>query len=320
MSKGSVIIDGVDIDDLGMFITRGGDNDFLPFPGRKEPEANDWHELDGIDVDLVEVYFKERTVTVRFYIRHDLAAMFKYHLNAFYKLLARPGYRRLYSREFDRTFTLRYLSCRELEVKGGFYRGGGKRAWIDVEFVMDDPLQLFTGPAIVEPAGGWPSPSFVKVNGRDLAGYGIIVNACYDTVLRLPAVKSPLARSLERRDGLLVYLSTATTLEKKQVTIECTMRASGREGFYHNYKALFDLLTAPGALAVETYHSTARCYYSGMTGFEKLQPFGRGVSVKFNLVLVQVEMKLFDYLLASEEGLFIVTEEGQYLINMDHGE
>lgn len=143
--KGSVIINDIDIADLGVFILRGGDYDFLTFPERREPTQNNWYEHNGLDVDLSEVYFKERTVSILFNISAQRAQDYEYNLNAFYRLIT-DSYISLYSREFARTFSLRYLSCTEYNHKGGMYKQGDKRGWLKVNFSLDDPLQLFKDP------------------------------------------------------------------------------------------------------------------------------------------------------------------------------
>lgn len=317
MSKGSVIIDGVDIDELGMFILRGGDYDFLSMPARKEPEQEDWHEYDGVDTDLTEIYFNEKKITVGFHIRALTGDEFLYNLNRFHKLISAPGYRQIYSREFGKTFRLRYINCPAFAHKGGMYKPGTKRADINVEFSMDDPLQLFTGSGNMVPRNGRDGQTFVKINGRDLADFGIIVNQCYNTVLRLPAVKSPLTRSIGNRTGLLVYPLSKTTFETKQVVIDCTMTAGSRDDFYYNYEALFNSLTLKEAVQLSTFAADDEsCYYSAMQDFRKLQPFSSRIMVQFSLVLTLTGPSLIEYLLSTEDGYLVVTEDGQYFIEV----
>lgn len=316
--KGSCIIDGTDLDDFGMYILKGGDFDFISYPERKEPLQNNWHEENGIDVDLSEVYFNEKDVNVRFYIRDDNAMTFKQHLTGFHKLMMDKGYRSLYSREFDKTFKLRYVSTSDYNFKGGLYKTGAKRSEFTVNFVMDDPLQIFTNKQLTEPINGRNNPSYVKLNGRDLSEYGIIVTQCYNSILQLPEVKSPLTRSFERYNGLLVHLSENNVFEKETIIIECSMLANTLSDFYHNYEALFNNIAIPEALRIETGYSKMKCYYSKMSGFQKIKPFKNGVSVKFNLEFINITPVLINYLLASEDSRYIITENGLY-IDMNYG-
>lgn len=314
---GSCIIDGIDIAGLGMFILRGGDYGFLLFPERKEPEQNDWHELDGVDADLSSVYFKEKKVTVRFYIKAGTGEEFLSNLNRFHTLISAPGYRQLYSREFGKTFLLRYISCPVFTHRGGMYKAGTKRAEIDVEFSMDNPLQIFTGSANLIPRNGRMARTFVSVNNRDLADFGIIVNECYNTVLRLPAVKSPLTRSISNINGLIAYTPAQRVFEARQTVIECTMTANNRDDFYYNYEALFNNLTIKEAIPLTTFaYDDVSCYYLSMSGFEKLRPFGSRVLVRFTLTLVHMSPGLIDYVLGMEDSFAVITEDGEYFIEV----
>lgn len=339
--KGSCIIDGIDIAGLGMFILQGGDYDFLSFPERREPPQNDWHEMDGVDADLSEVYFKEKIVTVRFYIKANTGEEFIYNLNAFYELVSAPGHRQLYSREFGKTFLLRYVSCPAFAHTGGMYKAGTKRAEINVEFMMDDPLQIFAGSEIYEPSvfgsmlasednylitthdsyivelddASQYNSSYVSVNGYDLSEFGIIVNQCYNTVLRMPAAKKPLARSFDYRTGLMVYPSARRTFEKKQLIVDCSMRASSRAEFYYNYKALFNNLSAKGAVRISSVLGDTQCYYSAMQNFTKRRPFSSRVFVTFSLVFTVISPGILFFALSSEDNICIASED-EHLIQL----
>lgn len=315
--KGSVIIDGIDIDDLGMFIVRGGDYDFLSFPDRKKPEQNDWYEQDGVEPDLSEIYFKEKKVKVNFYIKAATGDDFLYNLNRFYALISAPGYRQLYSREFGKTFLLRYVDCPELRHRGGLYKKGTKRAELSVEFSMDDPLQMFTGNGNLIPRNGRPSKTYVEINGIDLSGFGIIVNQCYNTVLRLPAVKSPLTRNISNINGLIAHTPAQTVFETIQTVIECTMIADNKEDFYYNYEALFNNMTIKEAVLLSTFaFDDAAHYYTSMSGFRKLRSFGSRVLVSFNLTLIRTSPGLIDYVLGMEDVFAVITETNGYFIEV----
>lgn len=339
--KGSVIINGVDIADFGAFILREGDYDFLPFPDRKEPTQNNWFEFDGLDVDLSEVYFKERTVAINFYISAGTARDYEYNLSAFYRLIT-GGYITLYSREFARTFSLRYLSCTEYNHKGGMYKQGDKRGWLKVDFSLDDPLQLFTDPTILTPRkmgsllytdsslfvttdtglfidlGDTIATdehiTHVSLNGIDLGAFGIIVNECYSSMLQQPAAKAPLTRSFDKHTGLLAYPRQRPTFEAKELVIKCTMRADSRAEFYYNYEALFNNLTKPEALQIDSFLGQANCYYSNMSDFKKLGIFSRGVMVQFTLHLTQIDPNFTYYVLGSLADTAILTDTGEFIL------
>lgn len=309
---GSCIINGVDIAQWDMFILKGSDSDFLSFPERKTPTSNNWQEYDGLDVDLSEIYFNAKKVTTDFFVKADAGAEFLYRLNAFHTLISTPGTLSLYSREFDRTFDLRFVSCPEYRHTNGMYKDGTKRGEITVEFSMDNPLQLFNNPALFIPTAN-RNTQFVSINNYDLGRFGIIVNECYNTTLKLPAVKPPLVQSLERSTGLFVTPASQTTFEATQVTIECTMLADTREEFYHNYEALFNNLTKPEAVQLSTFSFDADCFYNSMQNFEKLKPFSDGVKVRFSLVLTLITPGLIRFLLGTQDNYFINTQDNYFI-------
>lgn len=316
MRKGSCIIDNVDIADLGMFILRGGDADFLSFPERVEPIQNDWFEFSGVDVDLSEIYFKEKTVSVNFYLTATNSSEFEGRLSKFHRLISAPGYRKMYIREFDRTFNLRYVSCPSYAHSGGLYKQGTKSGEISVQFVMDNPLQLFENEDILMPANRNDSKTFVSINNIELTNFGVIVNQCYDTVLSLSAAKVPLIRNFDRHTGLEVYPSSVLRLQNKQIVIDCMMIANSLDEFYHNYMALFNNLRKKEALKLTTLYEDFECYYSSMQNFQKLEPFSSRIKMQFSIVLTIVKPNEPITVLNTEDDFCIVTEEGVYLIAM----
>lgn len=307
---GSCIIDRQDIGAWGMFILRGGDYDFLSFPERKTPDLNNWHEVDGVDADLSEVFFKEKQVTVRFYISGDNGESYFNNLSSFYELISVPGSRQLYSREFQKTFTLRFLSCEDYMHIGGMYKSGKKRGELEVAFSMDDPLLLFPDTESLTPRNGRSKPAQVKINGIDLSEFGIIVNQCYNTVLRLANPKPPLTRSFSKANGILAYTPARTTFEVKQITIDCTMTAQSLDDFYFNYGVLFNHMRATGVIEIGNYSGNDLCYYSSMTDFEKLSPFSRRILVKFSLNFICLTTGVVTRVLATQD-FNPVTPEGE---------
>lgn len=314
---GSVIINGTDIADFGAMIIRGGDNDFLLMPERKVPPQNNWYEYDGLDVDLSEIYFNARNLSVGFYISARSSLEYQYNLNELYKLIS-AGYIDLYSREFDKTFNLRYINVPEYNHKGGFYKQGAKGGDFTIAFSMDAPTQLFTRPDILTPVSTMRySPSGILLNDIDLADFGIIVNECYSSMLTLPAVKAPLTRSFAKRSGLLAYPSSTPTFEAKENVIKCTMAAPTRAEFYRNYDALFNNLCKTGEISIESYLGVAACYYMKMEDFKKLGVFSGGVKVSFALRLMQIDAGLTVFVLGTSGRSAILTEDGKYIIEIN---
>jgi len=303
---GSCIINGVDIADLGMFILRGGDNDLIAFPSRKEPPSNDWYELDGLDVDLSEVYFNAKKVTIKFYLAAETSEEFTANMNAFRHLITSSGYKSIYIREFNKTFRLRYISCSQFTFRGGLIKPACKCAELDIQFSDDDPCAIFDGTLV--PVSQKENDTYVYLNDIELKAFGITVKNIYNTALQLAEAKDALTITNARRNGQIVY--PGSTLKSKKITIECVMQAATLAEFYTNYNALFNNLSLAEALSLKIADGNdVSCYYSNMTGFTKMHPFSRGVMVTFSIELVDISFRQNTYILAAEDGSVLVTED-----------
>ncbi|HHT23174.1 MAG TPA: hypothetical protein GXZ87_07685 [Bacteroidales bacterium] len=276
-----MIIDGTDIRTLGMFILRGGSNDFLSFPERREPDTNDWAEYDGLEVDFEDLSYNPKKISVQLYISAPDTTTFNQRLNAFQTLNNQQGYRQVFVKEFNRTFLLRYLGCADYKHKGGLATSGKKSGRLTVEYMMDNPLQLFSTQEA--PVGN--KTTHVKLGELDLGQYGIIVKEIYSTALN-PGMRKPvLERSIKNISGISADVSFVPKKQALQTTIDCVMIADTLQDFYTNYNALFGLLNMPVPIALSTHSANYQCYYKSMSGFTKETAFSRKVRVSFQLNL-----------------------------------
>lgn len=278
-----MIIDGTNIRTLGMFILRGGSNDFLSFPERREPAQNNWAEHDGLDVDFSDLSFNPKKVSVQLYISAPTEALFNQRLNAFQNLHFQPGYRQIYVEEFQKTFSLRFLGFGEYLHKGGLAKSGKKSGKLTVEYMMDDPVQIFN-PTPSLPQGEGASATHIQLNGVDLSQYGIIVKEVYSTVLRPASPKSTLERSFNHINGIWADVAIIRKKESKQVTIDCVMSAGTLSEFYNNYNALFGIMNSAAPIELSTPDTDRLCYYKAMSNFTKLTIFSKKVRVGFQLI------------------------------------
>jgi hypothetical protein len=273
---GACLIDNIDIADLGVLILRGGDNDFISFPSRKDPESNDWPELDGIEIGTDDPVFNEKKVTVKYYLKGD-ENTFKPNLSSFFDLHTAQGYRTIYIREFDKSFQLRYVEVSDFDQKRGFSLTGEKSAYIDIDYVMDDPVQ-FLDPLVVVPTAWRINPAHVTINGMDLSLFGIVVQDIYNTAL-VQGVKEGLLIKSDYRSGLIADIAAAHKKRMQPITIDCKMIADNREDFITSYTALFNKIkSGVVTLGLTAAQEQFSCYYSGMSGFEK-RPWGSGRAI-----------------------------------------
>lgn len=312
---GSCIIDGIDIyADFGAYITKGGDVDLMTFPSRKTPEANDWFEQSGLDVDLSDSYYEAKKVRVTFYIKSEYSREFVRKLDAFYRLLSAKGYREIYVRELNTTFTMRFLSCPEYEHRGFFSKSGIKSAIITVEFSQDDPFQ-FIDVAASTPVNPRQSLTYVSINNVDLSQYSIIVNKIYSSSLILPGQKDVLISESDLMSGLIADVNGETTYKAFDFTLSCTMITSSLVYFKTNYSALFNALNSTESLSIKltALPKTIKCYYSKMESFNKRHAFKNGVNVTFDIVLTSVDFRFLKYLFTTESSKIIISENNKFI-------
>lgn len=308
---GSCIIDGIDLATYGTFIERGGSDDFLSFPERRKPDQNNWAEHDGLEVDFTDCYFDAKKVRVNYVIIGSNETTFQQHLNSVATLHQSPGLRRMYVREYNRTFELRFVGFTNYKHEGGLYKSGKKIGKLTAEFMMDDPLQIFT-PAVISPISQRESLAQIKVNHFDLSAFGIVVREVYSSAIRPRSMKKSLARNTFGHDGNIIDLEPLAKKQARQITIDCTMLANTLNEFYVNWNALFNNMRveAPIELQVSQAGKTIQCYYDKMTNLKKEAPFKRKVKVSFSLVLQEAARVTLLRLLSAENGFLIETEDG----------
>lgn len=279
---GACIIDGTDIADLGMFILKGGDGDFIAYPDRKEPLKNDWFEHDGVEIDFSSLTFNPKKIKVDYYLSAPNTLLFKQRLNAFQNLHFASGNRQIFLRQFDYTFSLQFVGVNKMVQKGGLWRDGRKSATLTIEYVDNNPTALFT-PSIVTPTGGGILTR-VKLNGTDLASYGIKIQDFYSTALNIPNPKLGIATETQFSSGAVVDVGFAPKKQPRKISMECTLLADNLQEFWTNYTALFNQLTQPEPLVFTLSNGTQiSCYYTNIASFKKIRPFNSRVYLTFTL-------------------------------------
>lgn len=309
---GSCIIDTVDIAAYGAFIERGGSDDFLSFPDRRTPDFNDWAEYDGLDVDLSDLSFEAKKVSVDYVITGENETLFKHRLNSFKTLHYQPGYRQVYVREFNRTFQLRFVGFSRYRHTGGMVNNRNKRGYLTADYVMDDPLQMFSD-AISSPVGGVVNNSNISLNMNDLSSYGIIVNDAYSTLLKPRSLKEALTYRSSFQDGMIADIDEELKKRPRELMIDCTMVAASSANLIINLNALFNQMNSTQPVTIDTAGETMNCYYTKMSRFKKEAPFGRRVRISYTLHLQEFSDMQLLRLLASENDAMITTENGIFI-------
>jgi len=226
-----------------------------------------------------------------------------------------PGYRQVFVKEFNRTFSLRFVGFAGYKHKGGMYNPRKKTGKLTAEYSMDDPLQQFTS-AIGDPVSTRPE-TYVQLNQVDLASYGIIVRDVYSSALRPSSAKKILERKVRHVNGVLADDVASHKRAAREITIECTMLAPSIGDFWINYTALFNAVSSPLIRLGSPHGKTIACFYKKMANFKKESPFSRGARVSFSLVLQEISVMDAVRLLATGTGMIIITQDG-HAINLTY--
>lgn len=297
------------IDDLhvrsrfGCWITRGGYAGLLTFPAMREPEYNDWPEEDGIEVDLSEPKLEDKEIAIPFLADTHVGAT---DLVAY---LSEPGYHSFYIPSLGRRWNLRLSS----QSAGRVYPLATS---FELKLVEDVPVRPV--PETMPDPGVRPTESRYLLDGVPFSAYGVATDDTRASFLKSPTAKRNMDRTVSTEDGR-IYDADHLVFQKKEVTFKCHFKAVSMEAFWKCYDAFFSALIQPEErkLYVEEIGKEYLCYYKNSSGFKILTMTGP-VVVTFNLTLVFTMFRLYetDYFLATEAGDWIVTEDGEFFIDM----
>lgn len=308
---GQCYIDGRDIySDFGVIITDGGYDDFFKLPGMVEPDKNDWAEHDGIEVDLSTPLLRPREIVVSF------ASVSAVQWRLFIEFLTTPiervvddvafmcNYREVTIPYLARTWTLRYESMTEL----GLYNEANL---FEIKFIEDNPAI----PVATVPVGTVPFESVLELDGVSLDKYGIIVEDGLDDFDKTPPLKRNLTRTSSAISGQIYDAGTAVFAEK-EITVRCTMISANMPGLWAQLDALFATLVQPDERSIGRSGRSYNAYYRGCANAQLLSHASE-VAVRFDLKMnvMAFRIGLVTYLLAAEDGSYIITEDG-FLIDI----
>lgn len=286
---GLYIIDGVDIyTTFGAVFAKGSYDGLFAYPTAKEPLQNNWFEQDGLDIDLSELYYEPKNVTIHFLLSSTVSvADLIAKRDGLIALLNGAGYRKVSLIGYGRSFNLRYVSSGSPSVFG-LDDNGLSGLEFDAEFVMDDPLQMFKGSdgtlrifdKTFDATFGSSGLSFqryafhlvnngtVSLDGANLKEYGMAVKTLAGTALDGDTLKEPLIRSFERLSGTIADCSTVA-MKKSSRELQLSIIAIGAsvDEILNNYCALFSDLTVAGHRVVEygLLGKTFNCYYQSQS-------------------------------------------------------
>ena len=300
-----LIVDSIDVyTAYGIFIQDGGLTGLVSMPSFKKVEMNDWHEEDGIDVDLSDLKFAGRQFTISFCsTRRILGAT----AQKFVDFLSQKVYRVFYFPDLGMTWTLRYVSSSSFKTNA-YYDS------FTLTFADDNPVVNATAPA-----SSVSVPCDYAIDGNPLSYFGCIdVKGTLDSFHRLAGLKNNLSRNVDTEAGLIYDADTNGTPKQKfsDVTLQLHIKTDGVYNFWHNYHALFYALTKENndGQALRTVSDScmvAQCYYKG-SRVSKFKLLDNGIvwcDFSVTLCVISVEERAQDWqYLEAENGSAVGTE------------
>ena len=247
---GKLYIDGADAyANYKIFVANNGYNELVSYPPLKDVDFNDWHEEDGIEVDLSNPKLDSKEFAIKFCYNGD-----EYLMGLFMKTLSDKAYHTFYFSEIGRTYRLRLISESSLKIVKTM-------RLFSLNFADDFPMDnyVYVPPQLSIPI----ESSGYEIDDVDLSEYGIsVLKNSLESVLSTPAVKENLLTNIQVQHGA-IYDDTVVTYDSKDVKINCLMRANSISELWQNYDAfIYDLMRPDERkLYVSVLDGTYNCYY-----------------------------------------------------------
>lgn len=305
MMTGRLYIDGKDaFKQWGVFVVDGGWNDLLAFPPLKTIDSNDWQEDDGIEADLSDPQLNTKEASLKIAYTGLFSRFFE-----FMELLGDRSYHEFNCASIGRKFTLRLTQMPNLDA---FKRLG----FITLKLANDFPLKDYTYQA---PDSNIMRSEDYLIDGTALTDYGCrVLQGSLGEIVKMAAVKQNLIRNIKTAAGA-EYDDNRVTFKSKDVKLKILMRANTLAELWRNYDALlFDLIRPDErTLEVAELEQSFPFHYknASVTNF---YPDGK-IWLEFTLTIVftsDFRLNTDDFVLASEDGIIIFTQDEQNAIEM----
>ena len=316
--KGQLLIDRIDAYiSLGICITKGSYNNLVAFPAMKEPDKNDWPEEDGQEFDLSSPTLDTAEVSIEFAYIGSLG------IGGLIDILSDLSYHEFYFPLIGRSYKLRLSSQSNYVINPGLEVA---------KFIFSNDFPREVDYEYQEPVNKLPMPKGYEIDDKDLSDYGVVVlQGSNAEILKAPTVKKNLLQNFKRQDGA-IYDGEVVKFQTKEVSLKCLMRAGTIETFWRNRDALLYDLTklstktdnegyeysdAERIFSCDEWSESYPCYYKSCQTNDFM--LNNGVWWEFTLKLVFTSFRIgeTEFLLSSEAGEFIITEDGEFYIDLN---
>lgn len=321
MNYGKFTIDGLNsFENYGVFVSDDGYNDILSYPELKEADQTDFPERDGVEIDLSTPELSNHQFQLSFYsIDYNLT-------EEFLAALKSKVYHDFTFEEIGKTLNLRLVqnSTRTIHKVMESFK---------LTFSEDTPLNGYvrTDPVAALTA----SQSGYEIDGTPLSNYGIYVLDS-TSLFKTPSIKMNLAVDISNESGIDYDSEGAVVFNTKVVSLKCFAMFQSATAMTNNLNALvYDLLQttqktdssdgtvysdAIHGLYVEETGNTYEAYYNSLdvSRFEAFPNNSVWIEFTLNMTLRAATIEGIDYILSTEDGYYITTEDGEFYINLNH--
>lgn len=295
----NLLIDNIDVyAAYGIFMTDGCYNNLISYPPLKKPVLiNDWAEEDGEDTDLTSVTLMPKEFELSF------ATQQQDKVSEFMQMLSGKTYHEFSFGDLNRIYSLRLVGQPSKKMYA-------KSETFSLRFADDFPMK---GRVEGIPVSNMVSQRGYVLDDVDLSAYGVYVLDGSDAeILKLPEVKKNILINSPLDDALKYHA--------KSVQLQCLMLAKNIDEFWRNYDALLFALTQDDTrnLYYTKLGEEYSCYYNS-SSVNKFSITDR-VWCQFTLSLTFTSFgvsTINDIILSSENGAGIITEQGNYFINLN---
>lgn len=316
--KGQLLIDRADAyTNYGVIVTKGSYDNLVSFPAMKEPDKNDWPEEDGQEFDLTSPALDTVEVNIEFAYIGSLG------IGGLIDILSDLSYHEFYFPLIGRTYNLRLSSQSSYVINLGLEVA---------KFTFTNDFPHEANYEYQEPTNELPMPMGYEIDDKDLSDYGVVIlKGSNSEILKIPSVKKNLLQNFKRQNGA-IYDGKVVKFQTKEVSLKCLMRANTIENFWRNRDALLHDLTKLSAKVddegyeysdaerifyCDEWSESYPCYYKSCQTNDFM--LNNGVWWEFTLKLVFTSFRIgeTEFLLASEAGEFIITEDGEFYIDLN---
>ena len=244
-------IDGDDAyTEYGVYVEENGLNELIAFSPLKPFPFTDWHEYDGIEVDLTVPVLNTKEVQLK------LVCVGGYNrIAALLKVLSYGTYHFFSFNTLGRVYKLRLASLPNLT---------GVETLHKITLKLADDFPLYNINQNATPLNVIPTKEDYKLDSRWFSDYGVnILQGALAEIVKAPNVKQNLTRNISIRHGVWYAATPTITYKTKDVKLHCLMRANTLKELWNNYDALLMALIKPNerTLYVGALGQAFKCCY-----------------------------------------------------------